>query len=132
MKKILKNTIALLALLTLSTVTLPAFALEANLAEGSAQEVLVAQRISRRGSQSTTTRCTTIRRTRRWLYQRCRRTICFRRGTRGRLRCRLVSTWRRRISRTSRRFSRGEIPRTSGRFFRGEIPRTSGRIWRRD
>ncbi|MDY6898430.1 MAG: hypothetical protein SWZ49_10190 [Cyanobacteriota bacterium] len=131
MKKILKNTIALATLLTLSTITLPAYA-QTNLPEVGAEEVLVAQRISRRGSQSTTTRCTTIRRTRRWLYQRCRRTICFRRGRRGRLRCRLVSSWRRRISRRNRRFSRGEIPRTSGRFSRGEIPRSSGRIWRRD
>lgn len=120
MKKILKNTIALAALLTLSTVALPAFALEANLPEGNAEEILISQKISRRGYRFRRTRCTTVRRTRRWLYQRCRRYSCFRRGTRGRIRCRLVSSWRRRISRRTRRFSRGEIPRTSGR------------IWRRD
>ncbi len=132
MNKILKNGIAFTALLTLSTLALPAFALEANSAEGGAKEVLVAQRISRRGSRSTTTRCTTVRRTRRWLYQRCQRTTCTRRGTRGTLRCRLVSSWRRRILRTSGRFSRGEVPRTSETIWRGEIPRTSGTIWRRD
>ncbi len=120
MNKILKNAIAFTALLSLSTLALPAFALEANSAEGAPQEVLVAQRVSQRGSRSTTTRCTTVRRTRRWLYQRCQRTTCTRRGTRGRIRCRLVSSWRRRIL------------RTSGRFSRGEIPRTSGIIWRRD
>jgi hypothetical protein len=124
MKKILKNTIALAALLTLSTITLPAYA-QTNLPEVGAEEVLVAQRISRRRNRLGRTRCVTVRRTRRWLYQRCRRTICFRRGTRGRLRCRLVSSWRRRISRRNKRFSRGEIPRTSGRFSREEIPRTS-------
>lgn len=133
MKKLLKNTIALAALLTLSTSALPAFALEVNSPQGSAEEVLVAQRrISRRGNRFTRTRCNTVRRTRRWLYQSCRRYRCFRRGRRGRVRCRLVSTWRRRISRRYGRYSRGEIPRTSGRIYRGEIPRTSGRIWRRD
>ena len=129
MKKLLKNTIALAALLTLSTTAFPAFASEVNSPLGSAEEVLVAQRISRRRNRFRRTRCTTVRRNRRWLYQRCRRYSCFRRGRR---RCRLVSSWRRRIRRNSRRISTGEIPRTSGRFSRGEIPRTSGRIWRRD
>ena len=133
MKKLLKNTIALAALLTLSTTAFPAFASEVNSPLGSAEKVLVAKRrISRRRNRFRRTRCSTVRRNRRWLYQRCRRYSCFRRGRRGRVRCRLVSSWRRRIRRNSRRISTGEIPRTSGRFSRGEIPRTSGRIWRRD
>ena len=104
MKKILKNTIALATVLTLSGVALPAHT-QTNLLEVEPEEVLVAQRISRRKNRFGRTRCVTIRRTRRWLYQRCRRFRCFRRRRRARVRCRLISSWKRRIRRRYRRFS---------------------------
>ena len=111
MKKLLKNTISLAAFLTLSTVALPALALEVNLPENNTEEILITQR-GRRRYRFYRTRCVTVRRTRRWIYQRCWRSICFRRGRR-RVRCRVLRRWRRRISRRypGRRTWRREVPR---------------------
>ena len=97
MKKLLNNTIALTAFLTLSTVALPVFAVETSLPEVSTEEILIAQR-SRR-YRFNRTHCVNIRSTRRWLYQRCSQSTCLRRGRRGRVRCRVVKNWERRIPR---------------------------------
>ncbi len=122
MKKLLKNTISLAAFLILSTIALPAFALEVSLPEGNAEEILIVPRSDRYRRygryRPNRIRCLTVGRTRRGLYQRCWRSICFRRGIRGRVRCRVLKTWRRRIPYRyrSRRFWRRwererEIPR---------------------
>lgn len=113
MKKILQNITAIAAFLTLSTIALPAFALEVSLSEDNADEVLIVQRPRRYRRfgryRFNEIECFTVRRTRRWLRQRCWKSICFRRGRR--IRCRVVRTWRRRIPRRYRRkVWRREIP----------------------
>ncbi len=53
------------------------------------------------------TRCFTYKRTRRWLYQQCRKLKCVRRGRRYGVKCRLVRRWKKRIfigRRPTRRF----------------------------